>query len=176
MNPTDDDRGILQARARALARPAGDKTPQGPRLDVVEFNLARERYAVEQRWVREVHPLKDLTPLPCTPPFLSGIINLRGQILPVIDIKKFFDLPEAGITDIHMVIIVRVEDVELGILADTVAGVRAVPLDGIQPSLPTLTGIRAAYLRGVTANQVVILDVPGMLADPKITVNEGIDL
>src|SRR5260221_8873299 len=107
---------ILKARARALARTSASILIAGDSLDVVEFQLAKERYAVEQSYVREVQPLKDLTPLPCTPNFIRGVINLRGQILPVIDIKKFFDLPESGITDIHMVIVVRAADVELGIL------------------------------------------------------------
>lgn len=48
-------------------------------------------------YVREIYPLKEFTPIPCTPPFVLGIINVRGQILSVIDIKKFFDLPEKGL-------------------------------------------------------------------------------
>jgi len=93
-----------------------------------------------------------------------------------LNIKTFFDLPESGITDLHMVIIVRVNDFEVGILADIVTGVRSIPVDTIQPSLPTLTGIRAEYLKGVTADHVAILDVVRILADPKIVVNEEVEL
>jgi purine-binding chemotaxis protein CheW len=130
---------------------------------------------VEQKYVREVHPLRELTALPCTPAFMLGMINVRGQILPVIDVKKFFDLPQAGITDLHMVIIVHTEEMELGILADAVAGVRLVPQSSCQPALPTLTGIRAKYLKGVTDQHVVILDVPSILNDPKTIVNEEVE-
>ncbi len=124
--------------------------------------------------------MKELTPLPCTPGFLLGIINVRGQILPVIDVKKFFDLPETGITDLHMVVIVHGEtdageSMELGILADAIVGVRSIPLGTCQPSLPTLTGIRAKYLKGVTNQHVVILDVPSILNDPKTTINEEVE-
>lgn len=97
---------------------------------------------------------------------------MRGQILPVIDIKKFFELPDAGITDLHRVIIVHSEGAEIGILADTVTAVRSIPLDSVQSSLPTLTGIRAAYLRGVTDDHVVILDVSKILLDPKLVEEE----
>jgi purine-binding chemotaxis protein CheW len=176
-----DSRDILKARARALAKPPqSDADKASDALLVVEFRLAQERYAIEQQYVREVCALKELTPLPCTPGFLLGIINVRGQILPVIDVKKFFELPETGITDLHMVIIVHGqtsagETMEVGILADAVAGVRSIPLESCQPSLPTLTGIRARYLKGVTDRHVVILDVPSIMNDPKIIVSEEVE-
>jgi purine-binding chemotaxis protein CheW len=166
---------ILKTRARALAQPLKRNDGQGEILKIIEFRLAHERYAVEQSYVREVHPLRELTPLPCTPGFVLGMINVRGQILPVIDVKRFFDLPQAGITDLHLVIIVHIEEMELGILADSVTGVRLVPQALCQPSLPTLTGIRAKYLKGVTDQHVVILDVPSILNDPKIIVNEEVE-
>lgn len=174
-SPRPSAQQMLKARARALARRIGPSQRAADALQVVEFRLANERYAVEQQFVREVYPLKDLTPLPCTPAFVLGIINVRGQILPVLDVKKFFDLPNAGITDLHMVIIVHAQNVELGILADAVAGVRSIPQEVIQPSLPTLTGIRAAYLKGITNEHVTILDVPSVLDDPKIVVNEEVE-
>jgi purine-binding chemotaxis protein CheW len=167
-------REILKARARALARPLDSLRIAGDAIDVVEFHLAKERYAVEQSYVREVQPLKDLTLLPCTPNFIRGVVNLRGQILPVIDIKKFFDLPESGITDIHMVIVVRSADVELGILADAIDCIRSIPLDSCQPSLPTLTGIREKYLKAVTNEHLVILDVAKIMSDPKLVVEQEV--
>src|SRR4051794_29498302 len=98
-NVIEDAGQILRARAQALAR-----TPERPQiaetlLELLEFRLAQECYALENRYVQEVYPLKDLTPLPCTPPFVLGIVNVRGHVLPVLDLKKFFDLPEKGLTD-----------------------------------------------------------------------------
>jgi len=163
---------ILKARARLLARAPDAPQTAGESLEVIEFRLAQERYAIEQGQLREVFPLKDLTPLPGLPLFLPGIINVRGRILPVLDIKNFFDLPQTGITDLHVAIIVCAADVELGILADAIIGVRRIAVNDLQPSLPTLTGIRAQYLRGVTADRVVVLDVLKILADPKVVINE----
>ena len=174
-NPSSpDDVEILRARARTLARPP-EPAPAATLLDVLEFRLAQERYALEARYVREVYPLKDVTPLPCTPSFVIGIVNVRGRILPVLDLKKLFDLPEQGLTDLHRIILVEAHEVEFGLLADATVGVRSIPADTLQPSLPTLTGIRGEYLKGVTADRLVVLDVGRILADPKIIVHEEVE-
>lgn len=175
MPAAPDAREILRSRAQALARPPARAAVAAGSLEVLEFRLARESYALETRYVREVYPLKNLTPLPCTPPFVLGIVNVRGRITPVIDIKKFFDLPEEGLTDLHRIILVQGNDLELGLLADVIVGVRTIPVDSLQASLPTLTGIRSDYLKGVTAERLVVLDLARILADPKIIVHEEVE-
>ena len=175
VSATPGAREILRARAKALARPRESGAAANVPLELLEFRLAQECYALETRHVRGVIPLKDLTPLPCPPPFLLGFVNVRGRITPVIDIKKFFDLPDKGLTDLHRIILVRGNDLELGLLADVIVGVRSIPVDSLQPSLPTLTGIRADYLKGVTAERLVVLDLERILADPKIIVHEEVE-
>ena len=175
MPAAPDARQILRARAQALARPPERAAVAAASLELLEFRLANECYALETRYVREVYPLKNLTPLPCTPPFVLGIVNVRGRILPVLDLKKFFELPEQGLTDLHRIILVQGHDLELGLLADVIAGVRTIPVDSLQPSLPTLTGIRAEYLKGVTAERLVVLDLDRILTDPKIIVHEEVE-
>ncbi len=147
----------------------------GTQLELLEFSLAHERYAVESRFITEVHTLHELTPLPGVPAFVRGIVNLRGRILPVLDLKKLFELPEQGLTDLHRIIVVRGHDLELGLLADTVVGLRQVRLESLQPSLPTLTGIRADYLKGVSDERLVVLDLDRVLSDPKIIVHDDVD-
>jgi purine-binding chemotaxis protein CheW len=163
---------ILHARARALACPPVQAPAADSLLDVLEFRLAQERYAMETRHVREVVPLKNLTPLPGTPPFVQGIVNVRGQILPVFDLKELFDLPGQGLTDLHCIVLVRGHGLEFGLLADAIVGVRTIPVDSLQASLPTLTGVRGDYLKGVTAERLVVLDLDRILADPKLIVHE----
>ena len=163
---------ILKARALALAKEAGKVEEAGAHLEVVEFLLAHEKYAFELKHIREVHPLKEFTTLPGAPSFVFGIINLRGEIISVIDLKKFFELPEEGLTDLNRVIILHSEEMEFGILADAILGVKAIPADAVQPSLPTLTGIRTEYLKGVTGDSVVILDGGKMLSDKKLIIHE----
>lgn len=170
----EDKRKVLRERAKVLARKPEEKTPAQEQFEVVEFLLAHERYALESSYVREVYPLKELTPLPCTPAFVLGIINVRGQILSIIDLKKFFDLPEKGLTDLNKVIVVQREGMAFGILADVILGVRRIAPQDLQPSLPTLTGIRAEYLRGVTKDRLVVLDVEKILLDKNIVVQEEV--
>ena len=164
---------LLRERAAALARPP-PSAPTGTTLEVLEFRLATERYAVESRYVENIHPLRDLTPLPCTPPFILGVVNIHGRIVPVIDLKKFFALPEHGLTDLHRVILIEGNDLELGLLADVIVSVRSIPADRLQPSLPTLTGIRADYLKGIGDQRLVVLDLQRILADPRIIVHEEV--
>lgn len=169
-------RNILRERARALARKAdAPANAFGPSIEVLEFKLANESYALETKYVVEACPFKELTPLPCTPPFIRGIVNIRGRILPVLDIKVFFDLPLKGITDLHRIVLVEGNDLTFGLLADQVASVRTIPADAVHPALPTLTGIRAEYLLGVTAEHLIVLDMGRILADPKIIVHEEVE-
>ncbi|BBP04873.1 hypothetical protein TPL01_12840 [Sulfuriferula plumbiphila] len=174
-SPPEETQRILKARAQALAREPVHAEAANECLEVVEFLLACERYAVESRCIREVYPLENLTPLPCTPAFVLGIINLRGEILSVIDIKKFFDLPEQGLTDLNKLIVLRSGNMLFGILADAITGVRRVPIADMQSSLPTLTGIREVYLRGVTPDRTVVLDAEKLLSDANIIVQEQVD-
>ncbi|HWB58754.1 MAG TPA: chemotaxis protein CheW, partial [Chthoniobacteraceae bacterium] len=101
-------------------------------------------------------------------PFIAGIINVRGQIVSVVDLKKFFDLPDKGLTDLNKVIILHDGRTEFGVLADSLHAVRHMPASALQPSLPTLTGVRTRYLKGITSERLVVLDAAKLLADPRI--------
>ncbi len=167
---------ILSARARDLAREPEPEKEASAYLEVVEFLLAYESYALERTYINGIYPLKSITPLPCTPPFVLGIINLRGQIFSIIDLKVFFELPPKGIGDLNRVVILHSHAMEFGILADRILGIRSIPLEEIQPALPTLTGIRAEYLRGVTKEGLVILDPARIIVDKRIIVQEEVEI
>lgn len=168
----EETRRILAARADRLRRVttnavAGD-------LEIVEFVLAHERHAFESRHVRVVHPLEQLTPIPCTPPFVLGIVSLRGEILSVIDIRRFFDLPIQGLSDLNKVIVLEAGAMRCGVLADAIVGVRRVASADFQAALPTLTDRRADYLAGITPERTVVLDAAKLLGDPRIVVDEQV--
>jgi purine-binding chemotaxis protein CheW len=170
----EDQRRILRERARLLARePQADNAEEV--LVVVEFILAHERYGLESTLIREVYPLKEFTPLPGTPSFILGIMNLRGQILSITDIRKFFDLPEKRLTNLNRVIILKNHDREFGILADDIVGMRTIALKDLQLSLPTLTGLRADYLKGVTPDRLVVLEGEKLLTDDRLLVHAEVE-
>ncbi len=170
----DETKRILRERALALAAEPGRTQTLDESIEVLEFLLAHEHYAVESSHVREVHPLENLTPLPCTPAFVLGIVNLRGEIVSVIDLRKFFDLPQTGLPDLNKVIVIESGNMLFGVLADVILGVRRIPIAGIQPSLPTLTGIREKYLKGITPERTVVLDAERLLTDEDIVVREHV--
>ncbi|MBI2306076.1 MAG: purine-binding chemotaxis protein CheW [Rhodocyclales bacterium] len=165
---------ILSARAEALARPVAP-VRTGDQLEVIEFILSGERYGLEFAFVREVFPLNELTVLPATPPFVLGIVNVRGEIVSVVDLRKFFELPEARLSDLNKVVILHSPEMCFGVLADTVTGVRSLPRGELQPPLPTLTGVREDYLLGVTGEPLVVLDAARLLADPRMVVEESVN-
>ncbi len=163
---------ILKERARQLAKEPESSEESSALLEVLLFMVAGERYAIEARFVEETMPLRELTPLPGLPSFFLGIVNVRGRILSVLDIKKFFALPESGLPDLHKLIVVRNRELEVGIVADVLLGIQALPLDRMQSSLPTLTGIREQYLAGISAEGTVVLRVENILSDERILVND----
>lgn len=170
----EETQRILKSRAQTLGRKPELAELNVERIEVVEFILAQEHYAVESQHVRDVYPLEQLTLVPCAPAFVLGIVNLHGEIMSVIDIKKFFDLPERGLTDLDKVIVLESDCMCFGILADVIVGVHTIREADIQPSLPTLTGIREEYLRGVTSNRTIILDAVALLEDQGIVVQEQV--
>jgi purine-binding chemotaxis protein CheW len=163
---------ILKARARALAQEPAQAGAQ-EFLEIIEFRLASETYGLESTFVREVYPLKDITPLPGAPPFVLGIANVRGQILSVVDLKKFFHLPDKGLGQLNQLIILRNEQMEFGILADAILDAHSIALDTLQSAPLTVSGIGEEYLRGVTGEGVILLDAEKILGDEKIIVNQA---
>jgi purine-binding chemotaxis protein CheW len=164
---------ILRERARQLAQPPEEETSAAV-IEVVMLLLAYETYAIETAYVREVYPLKDLTLLPCTPAFVAGIVNVRGQVMSVIDLKQLFELPVKGLTDLNKIVILSDGMMEFGILADAILGVQNIPLHEIEPVLPTLTGVREDYLKGITAEGVVVLDAAKLLHSDNIVIHEEV--
>jgi purine-binding chemotaxis protein CheW len=170
--PTQDDRAILKARARALAQ-----EPQRPAevheiLKIVEFRLASEIYGIGSIHVREVYPLKDFTSLPGVPAFVLGIVNVRGRILSIVDLGNFFNLPKRGLGQLNQLIILHNPKMEFGILADEILGTRSIALDSLQAIPATISGIGADYVLGVTSGRVIILDAERILNDEKIIVHQ----
>ena len=88
------------------------------------------------------------------------------------DLKKLFNLPEKGLTELNKVIIIYNDTMEFGILADRILAVRSIPLAEIQPAPATLSGIGAEYLRGIARERLVVLAAEKILNDRNIVVHE----
>lgn len=168
----DEKQAILNSRAQVLAEEENDDELNKEYIDVLEFSLAKERYAIETSFVREVYPLKDYTILPGLPAFVLGILNVRGQIISVIDLKKFFHLPARGLGELNKVIIIRNERMEFGILADVIHGNQLIDSSTILNTLSYKSDIGSDYLKGVTMEHLIVLDVNKILNDKKMIINQ----
>jgi purine-binding chemotaxis protein CheW len=165
---------ILKARAVLLAAPAAQMSESGTRLDCLEFMLSGERYAVEMTFITQTLPLAEFTPLFCTPGYVLGITNLRGRIVSIVDLRRFFELPEVGLCDLNRVIVVSNGTMEFGILADSITGMIFLPVGDLQPPPAALSGIREEFLAGVTAERLALLNMGKILTDSRIVVHEEV--
>ncbi|EGL82502.1 CheW protein [Caldalkalibacillus thermarum TA2.A1] len=116
---------------------------------VVVFRLDNEEYAIEVEQVRSIEPLQPITRVPHTPPFVKGVINLRGVVTPVIDLRRRFNLDETDDTSTTRIIIVVAGEMEAGLIVDAANDVINIPVDGIEPPPEVVGGVMADYVRGV---------------------------
>jgi len=163
---------LLKHRASEMARELDTDTSAIRLFEIIEFTLGSENYGVESSFVKEVCPLRDFTSLPGVPSYILGIINVRGKITTVVDLKKFFNLPDMGLAELNRVIHLENEEMEFGILADNVAGVKNIYANDILAVPSSFTGINAKYLMGVTKSHLIIISAEGLLSDSDIIVNE----
>ena len=162
---SDREVSVLKERARVLAKAISPPVAAVAPLYVIAFQVAAEQYAIETTWVKQVCPLKSLTPVPHTAPFLVGVTNLRGRVVQVVDLKKFFGMPETGLSDSNRLVVIARETIVAGILADQVLCCRLVDLAELTTEMSTHAGIRAQYLRGVTPEGLILLDGAKLIAD-----------
>ncbi|MDY6875189.1 MAG: chemotaxis protein CheW [Chloroflexota bacterium] len=169
---TEKVQAILEGRAQALARTTD--VDESEAMQLVVFSLADETYGIATDYVRDVQPLQHVSPVPCTPDFVVGVINIRGSIYSLVDIRSFFGVPEREITDATKVIVVDAAGLEVGILADDVSGAMSVLLAEIKPSLAAQATIKEEYIQGVTKDMLIILNLEALMRDERMVVHEEI--
>lgn len=170
----DDKNSILKQRARLLmVKPRKyDKSPE--KIELLEFSISDEHYGIVVEYICEVISSKEFTPLPCTPNFILGIINVRGKIIAVMNLKKFLNLPDKTEIGNNKIIMVKHGDIELGILADEIFGSRDVILNKLQPAVTTVSGILNDYITGVTEDRLIVLNIKTLLENDRIIINEEV--
>jgi purine-binding chemotaxis protein CheW len=165
---------VLRERAERIAR-RDDEAAASDRLEVLVFRLLSESYAVETRYIREVLPLRNLAALPCTPAFYLGLINIRGELCPVIDLRRLFNQPNKGVANASRIIVLSDGRLEVGIVADSIEGAQALPEDSLRPLAGVSVTIHEEFLRGCVPDNVVVIDAARLLAHPRLIVNEQVE-
>ncbi|WP_027414624.1 chemotaxis protein CheW [Aneurinibacillus terranovensis] len=128
-------------------------------IKVIVFRLLDEEYGVEVDQVKSIERLEHITRVPRTPKFVKGVINLRGVVTPIVDLRRRFGLAEAEYNESTRVIIVGVGEIEVGLIVDSANDVIDIPVNAIEPPPEVVGGIEAVYLRGVAklAKRLLIL-------------------
>src|SRR6266568_458493 len=163
--PPAEVRRILRERAQTLARPLAEPSAVTDVLDLAVFILAGARYGIEAAYVLEVTPARELTPVPCTPPHILGVVNHRGRILPILDLRNLFALAAQETTAESRVVVVEVGRMTVGILADAVLGTMRVGMHEVMPPPVTVLHDQQVALRGVTGEMVAVLDLEALARD-----------
>lgn len=135
------------------------------------FALGREDYGIEINYVTEIIGIQSITEIPELPNYVKGIINLRGKIIPVIDVRLRFKKPMAEYNDRTCIIVIDIRDVSVGLIVDTVAEVLSIAEQDIVPPPDGKTGFNSRYIKGIgkVGNEVkLLLDCDKLLADDEI--------
>lgn len=165
-------RAILSDRAAKLATAyAAQSEPTGDRVQLIAFARGEHRYAVELRFLTEIRPLGAVARVPGVPAYYAGVIQLRGDIVAVLDIARLFGGEVGTTADPFAVMVTAPGDAAAALLADSVDDVVDVPAERVHPPLASFTSSRERYIRGLTEDGLAILDVGRLLGDEWLRVN-----
>ncbi|MBE3598856.1 MAG: chemotaxis protein CheW [Limnochordaceae bacterium] len=156
----------MAGRTSTPAAGAKEKVQPDEERQLVVFQLGPESYGVEIGWVREIIMLQDVTRVPGAPDFVEGVINLRGHVIPVIDLRKRFALPASSDPRRTRIMVVDVSPHALGLVVDAVNEVLRVQERAIEPAGSVLAGIDSAFVSGVAKLEgrlVILLDLEKLL-------------
>lgn len=145
------------------------------------FELGGEEYGIEILRVREIIGLMDITPVPQSPPFIRGVINLRGKIIPVLDMRRRFGMEEGEYTERSCIIVTELKNgkdqLMLGMLVDGVREVANIPADQIDPAPQFGASVDTRYIMGMAKMKervAILLDVEKLLKDGEVALLEEV--
>ena len=146
----------------------GSPTASPGSMQLVSFRLAGEEYGIEIRRVREIILMGAITRVPQTPAYVRGLINLRSTVIPVIDLRTRFGLPECEASDTTRIMIVNSGGKTTGVIVDAVIEVLRVSPDQIAPPPPAVAGLKTEYLTGLVKldrTLLILLDIDKVLGE-----------
>ena len=146
-------------------------------LQLVSFRLAQEEYGIEITKVQEIILMGEITRVPQTPPYIKGLINLRSTVIPIVDLRLRFALPQEDATDETRIMVVNVKGKTIGIIVDAVSEVLRVSQEHIAPPPPTVAGLEKDYLTGLVKLEnrlLILLDIDKILDEEDMAAVEGV--
>ncbi|HLR07949.1 MAG TPA: chemotaxis protein CheW [Bacillota bacterium] len=134
---------------------------------VIVFQLEDEEYAVPVGQVGSIERIEPITRVPQTAAFVKGVINLRGVVTPIIDLRTRFGLEEAEYSDSTRIIIIHMDEMEVGLIVDSANDVIDIPHDAIEPAPEVVGAVDVDYIKGVAKLEnrlLILLDLEKVLS------------
>ena len=150
--------------------------PEEEREDTQEgkfltFSIGKEEYGIEIRHVTEIIGIQNITELPDMPTFVRGVINLRGKVIPVLDVRLRFGIEEREYNERTCIVVVNINELAVGLIVDTVSEVLDIPTDQIEPPAKVNKGATSPYIRAfgkVDEDVKILLDTQKLLFEDEI--------
>jgi len=140
-------------------------------LQFVSFNLGDEEYAIEILKVQEIIRMIDITRVPNSPEFINGVINLRGRVLPVLDLGKRIGLPEKEHSGDSRIIVVEINNIVIGFIVDKVNIVLRINQGIVEPTPELVGNVNSEFISGIAKmekNLLILLDLDKVITLPEI--------
>ena len=132
------------------------------------FDLSTEAYGVDIGAVREIIRLQDITKVPRTPEFVEGVINLRGKVIPVVDLRKRFGLPAEEESKENRIVVVDIGAQDIGVIVDAVTEVLRIATESVEPPASVIITADSEYLLGIAkldSRLIILLDLEQVLTE-----------
>ena len=146
-------------------------------LQLVTFHIGEEEFGVEILKVQEIIRMMGITRVPKAPDFVEGVINLRGKVIPIIDLRKRFGMAAQEHDKHTRIIVIEINGVIIGFVVDSVSEVLRIPADTVEPPPPIISGIESEYIRGVgklADRLLILLDLDSLLSKGEQSLLSGI--
>lgn len=170
----EENQKILAIRAHALALKPTIEDQAEDALELTSFHLGKDVYAFESKAIREICAVKTITPLPCTPKHIDGLIYLRGQIITLIDLQQYLGMPASLPVAESAAILADANELHVGFRVDKVLDTILVSRSALLISRKGLENVKADYVLGITSDFTVVLDLKTILFDEKLIVNQTV--
>lgn len=135
-------------------------------MKVIVFTLKEQRFGVNVQQVVSIEKLQKITEVPRTSDFIKGVIHLRGETIPIIDLKERLQITKTETTDDNRILIVQVDDVQVGLIVDSATDVLDINTESIEPAPKMIGGVHETYLHGVAnldKELLILLDLERIL-------------
>ena len=146
---------------------------------LVAFSLGTETYGVDIATVKEIIPLQRIVTVPRAPSFVEGIINLRGRVIPVLDLRRHFGFEQKKGDPNQRIVLVETETESIGVIVDSVSSVLRIPEDAVEPPSSVIVGPEIEYIIGIAKvdkDLIVLLDLTKIISDAEKKMLKEADL